>query len=67
MRRGGFNIAPAIPRSAPRSRSNLAGRSNEARTQVNAVLTANPANAEALYYLGRIDLDQKKYDDAVIH
>jgi cytochrome c-type biogenesis protein CcmH/NrfG len=31
------------------------------------VLTANPSNAEALYYLGRIDLDQKKYDDAVIH
>jgi PPM family protein phosphatase len=43
----------------------LEGRSDEARTQISNVLTANPANAEALYYLGRIDLDQKKYDDAV--
>ena len=43
------------------------GRSDEARTRINAALTANPSNAEALYYLGRVDLDQKKYDDAVIH
>jgi tetratricopeptide (TPR) repeat protein len=43
----------------------LAGRSDEARRRINAALTANPANAEALYYMGRIDLDQKKYDDAV--
>ena len=42
----------------------LDGHSDEARTRINAVLTANPANAEALYYLGRIDLDQKKFDDA---
>lgn len=42
----------------------LEGRSDEARTRINAALTANPTNAEALYYLGRIDLDQKKYDEA---
>jgi serine/threonine protein phosphatase PrpC/TolA-binding protein len=45
----------------------LEGRSAEARERFNAALTANPSNAEALYYLGRIDLDQKKYDDAVTH
>ena len=43
------------------------GRSDEARTRINAALTANPSNAEALYYLGRVDLDQRKYDDAVTH
>jgi serine/threonine protein phosphatase PrpC/tetratricopeptide (TPR) repeat protein len=43
----------------------LEGRSDEARTRINGALTTNPANAEALYYLGRVDLDQKKYDDAV--
>jgi protein phosphatase len=42
----------------------LEGRSDEARTRINAALTAKPANAEALYYLGRIDLDQRKYDEA---
>src|SRR5262249_8619210 len=43
----------------------LEGHSDEARTRISAVLTANlsdASNAEALYYLGRIDLDQKKYD-----
>ncbi|MGE0132110.1 MAG: tetratricopeptide repeat protein [Blastocatellales bacterium] len=45
----------------------LEGHSDDARTRINAVLTANPANAEALYYLGRIDLDQKKFEDAVNH
>jgi predicted Zn-dependent protease len=43
----------------------LAGRSDEARKRINAALTAKPDNAEALYYLGRIDLDQKKYDEAL--
>lgn len=43
------------------------GRSDEARTRINAALTANPSNAEAHYYLGRVDLDKKKYDDAVTH
>jgi predicted Zn-dependent protease len=43
----------------------LDGHSDEARTRINAVLTTNPANVEALYYLGRIDLDQKKFEDAV--
>src|SRR5262249_24392330 len=45
----------------------LEGRSDEARTRINDALKANPANAEALYCLGRVDLDQKKYDEAVTH
>jgi protein phosphatase len=43
----------------------LEGQSDEARTRISAVLTAKPDNAEALYYLGRIDLEQKKFDDAL--
>ncbi len=43
----------------------LEGRSDEARSRINTALAANPSNAEALYYLGRIDLDQKKYDESV--
>jgi predicted Zn-dependent protease len=42
----------------------LDGHTEEARSRLNTVLSANPANAEALYYMGRIDLDQKKYEDA---
>ncbi len=42
----------------------LEGFSDEARSRITAILTANPSNDEALYYLGRIDLDQKKFDDA---
>jgi len=45
----------------------LEGFSDEARTRINAVLTANPASAEAHFFLGRLDLDQKKYEEAVTH
>src|SRR5262249_29969831 len=45
----------------------LEGRSDDARARINAALTTKPTNAEALYYLGRIDLDQKKYNDAETH
>jgi tetratricopeptide (TPR) repeat protein len=45
----------------------LEGRSDDARTRINAALATKPTNAEALYYLGRIDLDQKKYNDAETH
>jgi PPM family protein phosphatase len=56
---------PRDPEISAAFARHLEGRSDEGRTQISSVLTANPANAEALYYLGRIDLDQKKYDDAV--
>ena len=45
----------------------LDGFSDEARTRINAVLTANPASAEAHFFLGRVDFDQKRYDEAVDH
>jgi protein phosphatase len=45
----------------------LDGFSDEARTRINTMLTANPASAEAHFFLGRLDLDQKKYEDAVTH
>ena len=45
----------------------LEGRSAEALAQLNQVLTANPNNAEALFFLGRIELDQKRFEDAVGH
>ena len=55
---------PTDPEISAAFARHLEGLSDEARTRIGAVLTANPANAEALYYLGRIDLDQKKYDEA---
>ncbi|HEU0177085.1 MAG TPA: protein phosphatase 2C domain-containing protein [Blastocatellia bacterium] len=55
------------PESSSAFALHLEGRSDEARARINAALAANSSNAEALYYLGRIDLDQKKYDDAVTH
>ena len=45
----------------------LEGFSEEGRTRINAVLATNTSNAEALYYLGRIDLDQKKFEEAANH
>jgi serine/threonine protein phosphatase PrpC len=56
---------PSDPEISAAYARHLEGRSDEARTRISAVLTAKPDNAEALYYLGRIDLDQKKYDDAL--
>ena len=56
---------PSDPEISAAFARHLEGRSDEARTRIGVLLTANPANAEALYYLGRIDLDQKKYDEAL--
>lgn len=60
-----IHYRPADPEINAAFARHLEGHSDEARTRINAVLATNPASAEALYYLGRIDLDQKKYDDAV--
>jgi protein phosphatase len=56
---------PSDPEISAAFARHLEGHSDEARTRIGAVLSAKPDNAEALYYLGRIDLDQKKYDDAL--
>jgi serine/threonine protein phosphatase PrpC/TolA-binding protein len=45
----------------------LDGRSDDARSRINAALTANPNNAEAHFFLGRIELDQKRYEEAETH
>jgi protein phosphatase len=45
----------------------LEGRSDEAVARIDKVLTANPNNAEARFFLGRIELDQKRYESAVGH
>lgn len=45
----------------------LEGRSNEARTRLNELLVSNPRNAEAHLFLGRIDFDQRGYQDAIAH
>jgi serine/threonine protein phosphatase PrpC len=45
----------------------LEGRSNEARTRLNELLVSNPRNAEAHLFLGRIDFDQKGYQEAISH
>jgi protein phosphatase len=45
----------------------LEGRSDEAVARLNRVLTVNPNDVEALFFLGRVELDQKKFDGAVNH
>lgn len=45
----------------------LEGKSDEAREQLNKVLTDHPNHAEALFYLGLIDSAQGKFDDAINH
>jgi predicted Zn-dependent protease len=60
----GIQYRPTNPEINSAFARHLEGVTEEARTRIGAVLTANPNNAEALYYLGRIDLDQKKYDEA---
>lgn len=57
---------PSDPEISAAFARHLEGHTDEARTRISAVLTDKPNNAEALYYMGRIDLDQKKYDDALI-
>jgi PPM family protein phosphatase len=60
----GMQYRPTNPEINSAFARHLEGRTEEARTRIGAVLAADPNNAEALYYLGRIDLDQKKYDEA---
>ncbi len=43
----------------------LEGHSQEARERLNQALINNPNNAEAHYYLGRIDYAENKPDDAI--
>ncbi|QQS46992.1 MAG: protein phosphatase 2C domain-containing protein [Acidobacteriota bacterium] len=43
----------------------LEGFRDEARNRLNLVVTANPNNAEAHYYLGRIAYAEGRYDEAV--
>lgn len=43
------------------------GFRDEARNRLNQAVGANPNNAEAHYYLGRIDYAEGKYDAAVNH
>jgi protein phosphatase len=45
----------------------LEGHATEGRQQLNNVLTANPNHAEAIFYLGRMDYAEGKYDDAISH
>lgn len=45
----------------------LQGHPDEARTRLTKALSEKPDNAEAVYYLGRIDLAENKFDDAVEH
>ncbi len=45
----------------------LEGRPEEALSRINKVLTANPNNAEAFFFLGRIEYDQKRFAEAVDH
>lgn len=45
----------------------LEGVGNEARSRLNMIVSANPNNAEAHYYLGRIEYSEGRYDAAINH
>jgi protein phosphatase len=58
---------PSDPDVAAAFALHLASRATEARRQLDDLLVANPKNAEAHLFLGRIDYDQKQYQDAITH
>lgn len=65
---------PRILRYSPRDASVAAayalmneGRNEESRAQLNEILLRDQSNAEAHYCLGRLDYNEKKYDEAINH
>ncbi len=65
---------PRVMRYSPRDASVAAayalmneGRSEESRAQLNEILLRDQSNAEAHYCLGRLDFNEKKYDEAINH
>ena len=59
--------APSDPDIAAAFALHLEGRTNEAREALKKILSTNPMSAEAHFYLGRINADEKKYTEAVDH
>jgi serine/threonine protein phosphatase PrpC/TolA-binding protein len=57
---------PVNPEVASAYALHLEGRTAEARKELDDILLADGGNAEARFYLGRIDYDQKKYEDAIL-
>lgn len=45
----------------------LEGKPNDARSQLNTAIAADPRNAEAHYYLGLIEYTGGRYEDAITH
>jgi tetratricopeptide (TPR) repeat protein len=43
------------------------GRHDDARRELNALATREPGKAIYSYWLGRIDYDQRRYDEAIAH
>ncbi len=56
---------PTDPDVAAAFALHLGNRTTEARKQLGDILLANPKSAEAQMFLGRIDYDQKQYQDAI--
>ncbi|MGH9840646.1 MAG: protein phosphatase 2C domain-containing protein [Blastocatellia bacterium] len=56
---------PTDPEVAAAFALHLGNRTAEARKQLDDILIANPKNAEAQMFLGRIDYDQKQYQNAI--
>ncbi|MDX2032612.1 MAG: protein phosphatase 2C domain-containing protein [Blastocatellia bacterium] len=58
---------PTDPDIAAAYALHLEGRTNDAREALTKFLTSNPTSPEAHFYIGRINADEKKFDDAIRH
>jgi tetratricopeptide (TPR) repeat protein len=63
----GVKNPPADPEVSSAYARFFEGKPEEARRRINNVLVANPNNAEAYFYLGRIDYAENKLDEAINH
>ena len=65
--RAGVEKPPADPEVNAAYARYLEGQTIESRERLVKVLSDNPNNAEANFYLGRIDYAQGRYDEAISH
>ncbi len=62
-----LRYSPSNPDVADAYGQMLAGRNDEARRRLNDLLVANQNNAEAQYCLGRLNFQEKRFEEAVNH
>jgi serine/threonine protein phosphatase PrpC/cytochrome c-type biogenesis protein CcmH/NrfG len=65
LSRAGVKYPPADPEVSSAYARFFEGQTEEARRRLNKVLSEHPNNAEAYFYLGRIDYAENKLDEAI--